>query len=143
MEKFLGLMVEKSGSDLFITAGVPPSMKVHGKIFPHNNNPLAPEKVRDIVYGLMNSKQQQEFEETKELNFAINATRLGRFRASAFCQRNVCGYELRRIETNIPTTDQLGLPDIIKAIPLTKRGSNYLVDETGAGLSTSLASMIN
>lgn len=143
MEKFLRLMVEKSGSDLFITAGVPPSMKVHGKIFPLNKNPLAPEQVREIVYGLMNSKQQQEFEEAKELNFAINATGIGRFRASAFFQRNVCGLVLRRIETNIPTTDQLGLPDIIKEISLTKRGLILFVGATGAGKSTSLASMIN
>src|SRR5690554_8029806 len=90
----------------------------------------------------MNSKQQQEFEETKELNFAINATGIGRFRASAFFQRNVCGLVLRRIETNIPTTDQLGLPDIIKEISLTKRGLILFVGATGAGKSTSLASKI-
>lgn len=143
MEKFLRLMVEKGGSDLFITAGVPPSMKVNGKIFPLNKNPLPPEQVKDIVYGLMNSKQQQEFDETKELNFAINASGIGRFRASAFFQRNVCGLVLRRIETRIPTTDQLGLPDIIKELSLSKRGLILFVGATGAGKSTSLAAMIN
>ncbi len=143
MEKFLRLMVEKGGSDLFITAGVPPSMKVNGKIFPLNKNPLPPEQVREIVYGLMNEKQQQEFDDTKELNFAINASGIGRFRASAFFQRNVCGLVLRRIETNIPTTDQLGLPDVIKELSLSKRGLILFVGATGAGKSTSLAAMIN
>lgn len=143
MEKFLRLMVDKGGSDLFITAGVPPSMKVNGKIFPLNKNKLPPEQVREIIYGLMNSQQQKEFDEAKELNFAINASGIGRFRASAFFQRNVCGLVLRRIETRIPTTDQLGLPDVIKDLSLTKRGLILFVGATGAGKSTSLASMIN
>ncbi|MED5440530.1 MAG: type IV pili twitching motility protein PilT, partial [Pseudomonadota bacterium] len=83
MDKFLRLMVEKTASDLFITAGVPPSMKVHGKLVPLNKTVLSAEQAKDIVYGLMNDRQQAEFEERKELNFAINATGIGRFRASA------------------------------------------------------------
>merc|ERR1712000_163018 len=139
---FLRLMVEKGASDLFITAGVPPSMKVNGKIMPLTKGPLGAEQTRDVVLGLMNSKQQDEFEEKKELNFAINASGIGRFRASAFYQRNVCGMVLRRIETRIPGVDQLGLPDIIKEISMAKRGLILFVGATGAGKSTSLASMI-
>ncbi len=142
MDKFLRLMVEKGASDLFITAGVPPSMKVNGKIMPLTKNPLSAEQTREVVLGLMNSKQQDEFEEKKELNFAINASGIGRFRASAFYQRNVSGMVLRRIETRIPSVDQLGLPDIIKELSMAKRGLILFVGATGAGKSTSLASMI-
>ncbi|MBE0483517.1 MAG: PilT/PilU family type 4a pilus ATPase [Bacterioplanes sp.] len=142
MEKFLRLMMEKGASDLFITAGVSPSMKVHGQILPLSKNPLSAEQTREVVMGLMNSKQQAEFEEKKELNFAINASGIGRFRASAFYQRNVCGMVLRRIETKIPSVDQLGLPDIIKELSMAKRGLILFVGATGAGKSTSLASMI-
>ncbi|MDF1763359.1 MAG: PilT/PilU family type 4a pilus ATPase [Oleibacter sp.] len=142
MDKFLRLMVEKTASDLFITAGVPLSMKVHGKIMPLNKNILSAEHVKEIIYGLMTDKQQREFENTKELNFAINASGIGRFRASAFYQRNVAGVVLRRIETRIPTIDQLGLPEIIKDLSLSKRGLILFVGSTGAGKSTSLASMI-
>ncbi|MEN9463844.1 MAG: hypothetical protein RL217_25 [Pseudomonadota bacterium] len=142
MEQFLRLMVEKGASDLFVTAGVPPSMKVNGKIMPLTRNKLSPEQVREVVFGLMNQKQQTEFEEKKELNFAINASGIGRFRASAFYQRNVCGLVLRRIETRIPTVEQLGLPDVIKDISMAKRGLILFVGATGAGKSTSLAAMI-
>lgn len=142
MDKFLRLMVEKGGSDLFITTGVPPSMKINGKLMPLTKTRMAPEQVREIVFSLMNSKQQDEFEEKKELNFAINASGIGRFRASAFYQRNTCGLVLRRIETRIPAIDQLGLPDIIKEISMAKRGLVLFVGATGAGKSTSLAAMI-
>ncbi|GGY53293.1 twitching motility protein PilU [Bacterioplanes sanyensis] len=142
MDKFLRLMVEKKASDLFITAGVAPSMKVHGTIMPLSRNPLGAEQARDIVLGLMNDKQQAEFEEKKELNFAINASGIGRFRASAFYQRNVAGMVLRRIETDIPKVDDLGLPDVIKDLAMEKRGLIIFVGATGTGKSTSLASMI-
>jgi len=142
MDKFLRLMVEKGASDLFITAGVPPSMKVNGKIMPLTKGPLGAEQTRDVVLGLMNSKQQDEFEEKKELNFAINASGIGRFRASAFYQRNVCGMVLRRIEINIPTMEELRLPDVLKQLAMTKRGLVIFVGATGTGKSTSLASMI-
>jgi len=142
MEKFLRVMVEKSASDLFITAGVPASIKVHGRIMPLTKSPLAAEQSRDIVLGLMNQRQRDEFEEHKECNFAINATGIGRFRASAFYQRNVIGLVLRRIETKIPTVDELGLPDVVKELAMGKRGLILFVGATGAGKSTSLAAMI-
>ena len=141
-EKLLRVMVEKGASDLFITAGVPPSIKIHGKIMPVTKNPLTPEQCREIVYDTMSEKQQAEFSEQNECNFAISARGIGRFRASAFSQRNLCGMVLRRIETEIPRTEDLGLPEIINTLSMTKRGLIIFVGATGTGKSTSLASMI-
>jgi twitching motility protein PilU len=142
IEKLLSLMVEKGASDLFITAGVPPSMKVNGKVLPVTNTPLSPEKTRETVFGVMNEKQRREFMENHECNFAISARGTGRFRVSAFYQRNLAGMVLRRIETNIPTIDDLQLPEVIKELAMTKRGLIIFVGATGTGKSTSLAAMI-
>ena len=141
-EKLLRLMVEKGGSDLFITAGVPPSMKVNGKIMPVNKTPMSPEMTRETVHAVMNEQQRREFAENHECNFAISARGIGRFRVSAFYQRNLAGMVLRRIETNIPTLDDLKLPDILKKLAMTKRGLVLFVGATGTGKSTSLAAMI-
>src|SRR5690554_2024440 len=141
-EKLLRLMVEKGGSDLFITAGVPPSMKVNGKVLPVTKNALTPEQTRELVYGAMNDKQRAEFDETHECNFAISARGIGRFRVSAFFQRNLCGMVLRRIEVKIPQIDDLALPEIVKDLAMTKRGLIMFVGATGTGKSTSLAAML-
>ncbi|MBV1920247.1 MAG: PilT/PilU family type 4a pilus ATPase [Pseudomonadales bacterium] len=141
-EGLLKLMVEKGASDLFITAGVAPSMKVHGRIVPVTKTSLSPEKTRETVLGVMNESQRKEFVETRECNFAISARGIGRFRVSAFYQRNLVGMVLRRIETNIPRIDDLGLPSMIKELAMTKRGIVIFVGATGTGKSTSLASMI-
>lgn len=141
-ERLLSLMVEKGASDLFITAGVPPSMKLNGKVVPVTTTPLSPEKARETVLSVMNEKQRREFTETKELNFAVSARGIGRFRCSAFYQRNLAGMVLRRIETNIPKVDELGLPEIIKDLAMTNRGLVMFVGATGTGKSTSLAAMV-
>jgi len=141
-EKLLRLMVEKGGSDLFITAGVPPSMKVNGKILPVNKTPMSPEMTRETVHAVMNEQQRREFAENHECNFAISARGIGRFRVSAFYQRNLAGMVLRRIETNIPTIDELKLPEVLKKLAMTKRGLVLFVGATGTGKSTSLAAMI-
>ncbi|WP_028238423.1 PilT/PilU family type 4a pilus ATPase [Stutzerimonas azotifigens] len=141
-EKLLRLMVEKGGSDLFITAGVPPSMKVNGKILPVSKNPMSPEQTRETVYSVMNEQQRREFMEKHECNFAISARGIGRFRVSAFFQRNLAGMVLRRIETHIPTIEDLKLPDVLKKLAMTKRGLVLFVGATGTGKSTSLAAMI-
>lgn len=135
-------MVEKGASDLFITAGVPPSIKLNGKVIPVSNTPLSPEATREAVLSIMNEDQRKEFVKTKELNFAVSARGVGRFRASAFYQRNLAGIIIRRIETHIPQIDDLGLPDIVKDLSMTKRGLVVFVGATGTGKSTSLASMI-
>ncbi|SDI94644.1 twitching motility protein PilU [Pseudomonas flavescens] len=141
-EKLLRLMVEKGASDLFITAGVPPSMKVNGKIMPVTKTPLSPEMTRETVHAVMNEQQRRDFAEHHECNFAISARGIGRFRVSAFYQRNLAGMVLRRIETNIPTLDDLKLPEILKKLALTRRGLVLFVGATGTGKSTSLAAMI-
>ncbi len=142
IEKLLQLVVEKGASDLFITAGVPPSVKINGRVVPVTTTPMSPEKTRETVLGVMNETQRREFVQAKELNFAISARGIGRFRVSAFYQRNLAGMVLRRIETRIPQIEELGLPDIIKDLAMTKRGLVIFVGATGAGKSTSLASMI-
>ena len=141
-EKLLRLMVEKGASDLFITAGVAPSMKVNGKILPVTKTPLSPEQTRETVLGVMTESQRREFAEKRECNFAISARGIGCFRVSAFYQRNLVGMVLRRIEVNIPSMEDLRLPEILKKLAMTKRGLVIFVGATGTGKSTSLASMI-
>ena len=141
-EELLKFMVQKGASDLFITAGVPPSMKVNGKVIPVTKNSLSPEKTRETVFGVMSDAQRKEFVEKRECNFAISARGIGRFRVSAYYQRNLVAMVLRRIEVNIPSIDDLNLPPIIEELALTKRGIIIFVGATGTGKSTSLASMI-
>jgi|TARA_Y100001936_G_scaffold252676_1_gene313503 twitching motility protein PilU len=142
IEKLLRIMQEKGASDLFISAGVPPSVKLNGQLIPMSSNALSPEQAREVVLGVMNEQQRREFVRDRECNFAISSRGIGRFRVSAFYQRNLVGMVLRRIETRIPTTDELGLPDTIKDLAMTKRGLIIFVGATGTGKSTSLASMI-
>ncbi len=141
-EALLKLMVSKQASDLFITAGVAPSIKINGKVLPVTQRALAPEKAREVVLSVMNEEQRKEFSRTHECNFAISAHGVGRFRVSVFQQRNHIGMVLRRIETKIPTIDELGLPAILNDIAMTKRGLVIMVGATGTGKSTSLAAMI-
>lgn len=142
IEKLLKAMIDKSASDLFITADMPPSMKINGQLTPLSSTPISAEVSRKIVLSLMNEEQRREFSDNKELNFAIAPKGLGRFRCSAFYQRNLVGVVVRRIETTIPEIDDLGLPDTIKDLAMAKRGLIVFVGATGAGKSTSLASMI-
>ena len=141
-ESLLKLMVHKGASDLFITAGVAPSLKVNGKLAPVTQGTLTPTQSREIVMSIMTPAQREEFERTNECNFAISASGIGRFRVSAFLQRNHAGMVLRKIETKIPTIEELGLPDVLRDLAMTKRGLVLFVGATGSGKSTSLASMI-
>jgi twitching motility protein PilU len=141
-EKLLRLVVEKGASDLFITCGKPPMAKINGKLYAAGKNNLSPEQARDMVHGVMNKDQQEAFEKEHECNFAINTAGLGRFRVSAFYQRNLAGMVLRRIETNIPRISDLNLPPVIADLAMTKRGLIVFVGATGTGKSTSLAAMI-
>ncbi len=141
-DKLLKLVVEKEASDLFVTAGKPPMIKVNGVLHPAGRTALSPEQARDLVFGVMNKEQQNQFLASHECNFAINTRGLGRFRVSAFYQRNLVGMVLRRIEVNIPSVEELGLPPVIEELAMTKRGLIIFVGATGTGKSTSLASMI-
>ena len=141
-DKLLKVVVEQGASDLFITAGLPPSIKVSGKMMPMSKTALTPEQAKEMVHTTMTEAQIQEFEAERECNFAIHSPIAGRFRISAFYQRNFAGMVLRRIETEIPSVDDLMLPDAIKKLAMAKRGLIIFVGATGTGKSTSLASMI-
>jgi len=141
-DKLLKVVVDQGASDLFVTAGLPPSIKVSGKMMPMSKTPLTADQAREMVHGTMTEAQVQEFESERECNFAIHSSVAGRFRVSAFYQRNFAGMVLRRIETHIPTCDELKLPEVIKNLAMTKRGLIIFVGATGTGKSTSLASMI-
>ena len=142
LPELLKHMVEKGASDLFLTAGVSPSIKLHGRVAPISTTTLTPEKCRELIFSVMKENQKVEFLEKKELNFAINVRGSGRFRCSAFFQRNLMGMVLRRIETNIPSIDDLGLPEVIKELSLAKSGLVIFVGATGSGKSTSMAAMM-
>ena len=142
-DSLLKLMVHKNASDLFITAGIPPSMKVNGTIMPVAKGSLTPDQARQIVYSIMNQSQIDEFEDSHECNFALSRSGIGRFRVNVFQQRNQVGMVLRKIETNIPTFQDLNLPMTLQDLALTKRGIILFVGGTGTGKSTSLASMVD
>lgn len=138
----LKLMKHKGASDLFITAGIPPSIKVDGKVMPVTKQPLTPEQSRGFVYSIMNEEQRRQFESTSECNFAIAPQEIGRFRVNVFMQQQRVGMVLRTIETRIPRFDELNLPKVLQDIALTKRGLVIFVGATSSGKSTSLAAMI-
>ncbi|MEK6550760.1 MAG: PilT/PilU family type 4a pilus ATPase [Pseudomonadota bacterium] len=138
----LKLMKHKKGSDLFITSGVPPSIKIDGRIQPVTKQALTPEQSRAFAYGIMNEQQRRDFEATNECNFAIAPQEIGRYRVNVFMQQARVGMVLRTINTEIPRFDDLHLPKVLADVALTKRGLVLFVGGTGSGKSTSLAAMI-
>ncbi|MDY0205847.1 MAG: PilT/PilU family type 4a pilus ATPase [Pseudomonas sp.] len=142
-DNLLRLMVEKGGSDLFITTGVAPSIKINGTIKAVTDTPLSAEMASEIVLGVMSEQQRADFTQHLECNFAISKADIGRFRVSAFYQQNLLGMVLRRIETHIPTLDDLKLPETLKDLAMTQRGLVLCVGATGTGKSTSLAAMVD
>ena len=140
--QLLAMMVQKKGSDLFITAGNPPAIKVDGKVTPVTAQALSPQHTLELAHSVMNDKQAATFEETKECNFAISPAGIGRFRVNAFMQQGRTGLVMRTINTSIPKFEDLGLPSTLKDIGMTKRGLVLFVGGTGSGKSTSLAAMI-
>ena len=135
-------MLSKKASDLFITAGFPPAIKVDGKVTPVSNQTLTPAHSQELAMAIMNSKQAAEFESTKECNFAISPPDIGRFRVNAFVQQSRVGLVLRTITAKIPKFEELGLPEVLKDVAMTKRGLVIFVGGTGSGKSTSLAAMV-
>jgi twitching motility protein PilU len=142
VHELLRAMVAKKGSDLFITAGFPPAIKIDGKITPVSQSSLSPVHTSEIARSIMTEKQTAEFEATKECNFAIAPASIGRFRVNAFVQQGRIGLVLRTITTAIPKMEDLNLPPILKDVVMTKRGLVILVGGTGSGKSTTLAAMI-
>ena len=141
-QNLLKKMVEKDGSDLFVTCGFPPAIKVDGTIHKATDTPLSAEQAAMMVRSIMNDKQIKEFDSTKECNFAIAPQGIGRFRVSAFIQQGMVGAVLRTITTEIPTLEDLELPPILKDVVMNKRGLVIVVGGTGSGKSTTMAAMI-
>ena len=141
-QNLLRKMVEREGSDLFLTTGFPPAIKVDGTIHKATDTPLTPDQSAIMVRSIMNDKQIKEFDATKECNFAIAPQGIGRFRVSAFIQQGYVGAVLRTITTEIPTLEDLELPPILKDVVMNKRGLCIVVGGTGSGKSTTLAAMI-
>ena len=133
MHDLLRALIARKGSDLFITAGFPPAIKVDGKITPVSKTALTPQHTIELVRSVMNDKQAAEFESTKECNFAISPSGIGRFRVNAFVQQGRVGLVLRTITTTIPKFDDLGLPPVLKDVAMTKRGLVIFVGGTGSG----------
>jgi len=143
MQDLLKRMVERKGSDLFITAGFPPAIKIDGEVRAQADRVLTPEQSAVLVRAIMNDRQTRDFDSTKECNFAIAPPGIGRFRVSAFVQQGNIGCVVRLINSVIPTLDDMELPPILKDVVMSKRGLVIVVGGTGSGKSTSLAAMLN
>ena len=139
----LKLMVSRNGSDLFLTSNFPPAFKVDGKVTKVSQQPLTPQHTLALARSVMNDRQAADFEKTKECNFAISPPQIGRFRCNAFVQQGDVGLVMRTIKATIPTIDDLGLPQIMKEIVMSKRGLVIMVGATGSGKSTSQAAMVD
>ena len=138
----LRLMISKKASDLFITAGFPPAIKIDGRVTPVSNQTLTPQHTMELARSIMNDKQAHEFEATKECNFAISPPDIGRFRVNTFIQQGRTGVVCRTINSVIPKFEELGLPEVLRDVSMTKRGLVIFVGGTGSGKSTSLAAMV-
>ncbi|MBS0394004.1 MAG: PilT/PilU family type 4a pilus ATPase [Proteobacteria bacterium] len=143
MQDLLRRVVALKGSDLFVTAGFPPAIKIDGEIRPQTDKVLTPEQSATLTRAIMNDKQTRDFDSTKECQFAIAPPGIGRFRASAFIQQGFTGCVIRTINAKIPTIEDLELPPILKDVALTKRGLVIIVGGTGSGKSTTLAAMLD
>jgi twitching motility protein PilU len=142
VHELLRAMLAKKASDLFLTAGFPPAMKIDGKMTPVSSSSLSPIHTGDLARSIMTDRQAAEFEATKECNFAIAPAGIGRYRVNAFMQQGRIGMVLRTITTTIPKMEELNLPPVLKDVVMTKRGLVILVGGTGSGKSTTLAAMV-
>ncbi len=143
MQDLLKRMVDKKGSDLFITSGFPPAIKIDGEVRAQSEKPLTAEQSAVLVRAIMNDRQTRDFDSTKECNFAISPPGIGRFRVSAFIQQGHVGCVVRQINSKIPTIDEMELPTVLKEVALSKRGLVIVVGATGSGKSTTLAAMLD
>ncbi len=140
---YLKLMVAKDASDLYLTVGAPPSMRIQGRLVPVDKSPIPPGGTQMIAYKIMSKDQAAAFEENPEMNLAISEGKTGRFRVNIFKQRNQVGLVIRCIKTKIPSMEELGLPSILTKLMMQKRGLILFVGATGSGKSTSLAALID
>jgi twitching motility protein PilU len=143
IHKLLRRVVERNGSDVFLTAGFPPAIKIDGEVIPQNDRPLSSEDSASLTRALMNDRQTREFDASKECQFAVAPPGIGRFRVSAFMQQGNAGCVLRRINSRVPTIGELRLPSVVRDVALLKRGLVIIVGGTGTGKSTTLAAVVD
>src|ERR1044071_5995292 len=141
--EFLGVMVERNASDIYLTVASPPMYRIQGIVQPIGEHVFTPEELETLAKSFMNERQWSQFAEHMEMNLALSYRKLSRFRVNVFRQRGSVGIVIRRIRTEIETLDELGLPQILKDISMTKRGLVLIVGATGSGKSTTLAGMID
>jgi len=142
-KEYLKLMVAKEASDIYLSTGAPPSVKIHGRMKPIEPATLPAGCVKEIAYGIMSEQQIADFEHKPEMNLALSEPGVGRFRVNIFKQRGELSMVVRHIKTEIPNWEQLGLPPILRELVMQKHGLVLFVGATGSGKSTSLASLID
>ena len=140
---YLKFMVVKDASDLYLTMGAPPMVRLQGVMMPVESNPMSPDRLRDIAFSLMDEEKRRAFQQNPEMNLAVSEAGIGRFRVNIFMQRNHIGMVIRAIKTEIPAWEDLGLLPILTKLVMQKRGLVLFVGGTGSGKSTSLASLID
>src|SRR5690606_26876423 len=143
LKALLKFMVDKDGSDLFLTTGAPPSIKAFGRIVPMTDRPFQEGEVKKIAFSIMNEDQKRDWDKSPECNMALMYDDVGRFRVNIFQQRGETGMVCRTIKTDIPQWKNLGLPEVLTRLVMEKNGLILFVGGTGSGKSTSLASLID
>jgi twitching motility protein PilU len=143
INSYLSVLAKNDGSDLYLSTGAPPCAKFQGALKPLSKEPLKPGQIKEMAYSVMDAEQIAEFEETLEMNLAISLPGVARFRINIFKQRNEISIVARNIQAEIPKFDNLGLPEILKEVVMTKRGLILFIGGTGSGKSTSLAALID
>jgi twitching motility protein PilT len=143
LQEMLKSMIEKGASDLHITTGIPPMLRLHGRLTPLDLPSLAPADTKALAYSILTDAQKHKFEEEKELDFSFGVKGLSRFRANVFLQRGAVAVAIRTIPYNIMSFDQLGLPKIVADMCEKPKGLILVTGPTGSGKSTTLAAMIN
>ena len=143
LRDYLKILAMKDGSDLYLSTGAPPCAKFHGMLKPLERERLEPGRIKEMAYGIMSPEQTHDFEQTLEMNLAITESGVGRFRVNIFLQRNEVSMVIRNIKTEIPNISDLGLPQVLTEVIMTKRGLILFVGGTGSGKSTSLAALID
>jgi twitching motility protein PilT len=141
--QLLQTMIEKGASDLHITTGTPPQIRVDGDLAPLNLPPLTPAETKQLVYSVLTDAQKHKFEEESELDFSFGLKGLSRFRANVFMQRGAVAAALRTIPFKIMTFEELGLPAVVRDLLKKPRGLILVTGPTGSGKSTTLATMID
>ena len=143
MHQLLKTMIEKNASDLHITPGTPPQLRIDGKLHPLKMPPLSPQETKQICYSVLTDAQKHHFEETNELDLSFSVQKLSRFRGNVFVQRGNVAGAFRAIPFKILSFDELNLPPVVSELARKPRGLILVTGPTGSGKSTTLASIVD